>query len=137
MNRWSMICCALLAAAAGTGVAAPIPNGSFADHAVGWFDGRDATCPEICQRHGASAETEKNTAPPVSRSHVCKVRKAKDGPYWWLFGTQFGSRPACYVTDRDLKGEYVQTYYCLCVKEIEPERSRLETRDLRRSVDDG
>ncbi len=106
----------LLAAVAVAAAADPIPNGSFADRTAGWFDGRGRTCPEICRAQGAVAESEKNTAPPVAVSYVCKIRKAQEGPYYWLFGTQFGTRPACYTTGRDLKGEYSEIYYCLCVK---------------------
>lgn len=103
----------LSAASAGAG---PIPNGSFSSLSSGWFDGSKLTCPEICERHGAVAEAEANTAPPVRRSYVCKVRQAESGPYVWLFGTQFDSRPACYTTNRDLAGEYSEVFYCLCVK---------------------
>ena len=53
----------------------------------------------------------------VAVSYVCKVRKAHKGPYLWLFGTQFADRPACYTTGRDLKGEFSDVFYCLCVKE--------------------
>ncbi len=106
--------------AASTAVADPIPNGSFATHAAGWFDAKGLTCPQVCERQKAVAEHETNTAPPAAESYVCKVRKAHEGPYLWLYGTQFAERPACYTTDRDLKGEYSDTFYCLCVKTRNP-----------------
>ncbi len=117
MNRVGFLFCALLALASVAANAEPIPNSSFADRTAGWFDGKGLTCPQICKEQKAVAESEKNTARPVAMSYVCKVRKAKNGPYLWLFGTQFDSRPACYTTDRDLKGEYSDIFYCLCVKQ--------------------
>ncbi len=137
MRRPMIFCCIplALALAAGAAVANPIPNGSFADHKAGWFDGREATCPSICKREHATAvaEHEQNTAPPVDVSYVCKVRKASGGPYLWLYGSQFATRPACYTTDRDLKGEYSQIFYCLCVQQ----RLRIkQPQTLQRSRDD-
>lgn len=116
MNRALFLLIALLALAASTAVADPIPNSSFATRTAGWFDAKGLTCPQICERQGAVAESEKNTLPIAEKSYVCKVRKAKEGPYEWHFGTQFATRPACYTTGRDLKGEYTDIFYCLCVK---------------------
>ncbi len=118
MRRVGFVLCILAALAAGAAVADPIPNGSFDDRTVGWFDGRGLTCPEICRQQRAVAEMEKNTLPPVDVSYVCKIRKAEEGPYMWLFGSQFATRPACYTTDRDLRGEYSDIFYCLCVKPV-------------------
>ena len=116
MTRVVSLLCTLVALAAGAAVAEPLPNGSFANRTAGWFDAKGRTCPEICRQQKAVAESQKNTARPVRVSYVCKIRKAQRGPYLWLFGTQFGSRLACYTTDRDLKGEHSDTFYCLCVK---------------------
>lgn len=116
MSRAWVSLLAVLVLAANAAVAEPIPNGSFADRSAGWFDAKGQACPEICKRQKAVAEREKNTAPPVAESYVCKVRKAHEGPYFWLFGTQFDDRTACYTTNRDLKGEYSDVFYCLCVK---------------------
>ncbi len=116
MNRPGILFCVVLGLVASAAVADPIPNGSFTTTTAGWFDGRGQTCPEICKRQGAVAEHEKNTAPPADVSYVCKIRKAEEGRYEWLFGTQFATRPACYTTGRDLKGEYTEIFYCLCVK---------------------
>ena len=115
MSRTLSLLLAVLGLAAAA-LAEPIPNSSFASRTAGWFDGKGLSCPEICKKQKAVAESEKSTATPVERSYVCKVRKAQEGPYLWLFGTQFDARPACYVTDRDLKGEYSDVFYCLCVK---------------------
>jgi len=116
MNRAAVLLCALVALAPVSAVAEPIPNGSFATQNAGWFDAKGLTCPKLCMRQQAVAEKEKNTDPVVSESYVCKVRKADQGKYLWLFGTQFATRPACYTTDRDLKGEYSDVFYCLCVR---------------------
>ena len=116
--RIAVILCVLVGLAPAVAFADPIPNNSFDVYELGWFDAKERTCPQICEEHGAVAESEKNTAPPVDRAYVCKIRKAEEGPYWWLFGTQFGSRPACYTTDRNLQGEYTDVFYCLCVKHV-------------------
>lgn len=116
MSRVVLLLGAAAIVAAGAAVAAPIPNGSFAQQTSGWFDGSELTCPQICKQQAAVAESEKNTMPVVQVSYVCKIRKAEGGAYRWLFGSQFDDRAACYTTDRDLKGSYSQTFYCLCVK---------------------
>lgn len=120
MTRVSMLIVAWLSCAAGTAMAEPIPTSSFASRTVGWFDAKGLTCPQVCERQQAVAEQAKNTAPPTEASYVCKIRKAHEGPYLWLFGTQFDARPACYTTDRDLKGSYSDIFYCLCVKSRDP-----------------
>lgn len=116
MTRVSMLLLVGLAFSAGAAVAEPLPNNSFASRIAGWFDAKGLTCPQTCEREQAVAEQEKNTASPTAASYVCKIRKAQAGPYVWLFGTQFDARPACYTTDRDLKGSYSDIFYCLCVK---------------------
>lgn len=126
MNRAGFVLCVLLGFAPVAAIADPIPNSSFADRSAGWFDAKGLACPQVCERKNAVAESEKNTAPPASMSYVCKVRKAGQGPYLWLFGTQFASRPACYTTDRNLEGEYSDVFYCLCV---EPRARRLREPD--------
>lgn len=125
MSRSVLLICSLLVLAAGAAVADPIPNSTFATKSAGWFDGKDLTCPQICERQRAVAEGEKNTTRPAPVSYVCKVRKAEAGQYEWLFGTQFATRPACYTTGRNLKGEYSNIFYCLCV---EPTRATLRKR---------
>lgn len=131
MERAFLLFSVSLAVVAGAAWSDPIPNASFAPTTAGWFDAKGRTCPQICERHTAMAEKETNTAPPVADSYVCKVRKAGQGPYFWLFGTQFGDRPACYTTGRDLKGEYSDVFYCLCVK------SRVPLRKAAPGADDG
>lgn len=116
MIRISVFLVLMLGIAPAPAVAEPIPNMSFANQSVGWFDAKGLTCPQICSEQQARAEREDNTAGPSRASYVCKLRKSGQGPYVWLFGTQFASRPACYVTNVDLKGEYSDIFYCLCVR---------------------
>jgi hypothetical protein len=126
-GRLSLVLAALFLLAVGAS-AAPIPDGSYGTHRVGWYpnvsEGEGLTCPQTCRAHMA-AVAESAPSPGVpSRAFVCKVQVER-GAY--LFGSQFDDRPACYTVGLDLKGAYHERYHCLCVdpkvEEVKPGES--------------
>ncbi|HEX9668850.1 MAG TPA: hypothetical protein VGC93_05135 [Thermoanaerobaculia bacterium] len=103
----------------------PIQDGALAPYRAGWFansaPGDPLTCSETCKAKapGTLAEYEATFVSVTKRAFVCRVAgKPKGDIRTWLYGSQFDDRAACYTTGLDLKGSYVQRYYCLCVAKV-------------------
>jgi hypothetical protein len=100
----------------------PIQDGALAPYRAGWFanngPGGPLTCSETCKAKapGTLAEYEATFVSVTKRAFVCRVAGKRTGDIGttWLYGSQFDDRAACYTTGLDLKGSYVQRYYCLC-----------------------
>lgn len=102
--------------------AEPINDGALAAYRAGWFPNTGPkgplSCTDTCKTKapGTIAEHAPSAVPVTKRAFVCRAPgKPKDNLQTWLYGSQFDDRPACYTTGLDLKGSFVQKYFCLCV----------------------